>query len=349
MAQDHAAHDLAPMLLDVQAALAERKAIKAEVPWSEGRKTAYRAIQALDGLANVAIGAAAVAGDFVSMGMASQIIAPVVLAKDAAVASAGEHLSGGVSGEGAAKGTASNIGVAQAKSMVGPISAHGVNMVPIAGGAVMAGKGIAQIAGAVTGALPEGAAGDQAVFADIRSCRDSVTGVLATLQSKQAVLNDPGLASVIAQLGDFIDWLNRQEEKARERFVKSAEGPATRGRAGGGESQAMMSAQHNSVMTAAALRQRAGEASSWARFKSKVGAGESTYQKILALVQKHEALAARPAAEAAAERMENAQLIYATCVEWLEGHDEERDSAKYAAIADVMKQARDDKRAVERV
>ena len=345
-AEGAAAKDLGPMLLEVRGLLGEIRSIKGNVPWGTSRIRAHRAIQAFDGLLNVAVGAVTIAGDFATLGMASPIMGGVVLAKDAAFGAANEAIAGGgtggVSGASSAQATATNAAVPQVKAMVGPITAGGVNMVPLAGGAAMAGKGAMQIYKAASGELPAGAAGDQAVFDDIKSCRGSASQILTALQEKQAVLKDPGLADVIGQIAEFIEWLDRQEAKARKRFVKRAPGPVGRARAGAGESKQMMSAQHSQIMPAAALKQAAGEAGSWARFKSAVGAGESTYMQILALVQKHEALAARPAPDTAAARTESAHQIYELCLQWLNGHESEKETPKYKVIAQLMKQAKEE-------
>ena len=351
-AEGAAAKDLGPKLHEVQGILAEIRNIKGNVPWGTSRIRVHRAIQAFDGLLNIAVGAVAIAGDFASMGMASPIMGGVVLAKDAAIGAANEHLAGGgvsgsVTGASSAQSTATNVAIPQVKAMVGPVAVGGVNMVPLAGGAALGAKGVKQIYSAAVGELPPGAAGDQAVFDDIKTCRNAANGALSELREKQAVLHDPGLAEVIGQIADFIEWLNRQETKARKRFVKRAPGPVGRGRAGAGESQAMMSAQHSQIMPASALKQSAGEAGKWARFKSAVGAGESTYQQILALVGKHEGLAARPAPETAAARTENAQKIYELCIDWLTGHEEEKESPKYKAIAALKNQARDEAKSLK--
>jgi len=348
-AEGAAAKDLGPKIFEVQALLGEIKSIKANVPWGTTRIRVSRAIEAFDGLLNVAVGATAIAGDFATMGMATPIMGGVVLAKDAAFGAAREHLAGGVSGEASAQSTATNVAIPQVKAMIGPISAGGVNMVPLAGGAAMAGKGVKQIYSAISGELPPGAAGDQKVFDEIKSCRSAASTVMAELQEKQAVLHDGGLANVIAQIAEFIEWLNRQEEKSRKRFIKRAPGPVGRGRAGAGESRAMMSAQHSEIMPVAALKQSAGEAGSWARFKSAVGAGESTYQQILALVQKHEGLAGRSAAETGPARGENAQKIYELCMQWLGAHDSEKETPKFRAIVQVKNQARQEAASVAQI
>jgi hypothetical protein len=346
-AEGAAAKDLGPKIFEVQALLGEIKSIKSNVPWGTTRIRVSRAIEAFDGLLNVAVGATAIAGDFASMGMATPIMGAVVLAKDAAFGAAREKLAGGVSGEASAQSTATNVAIPQVKAMIGPVSAGGVNMVPLAGGAAMAGKGVKQIYNAISGELPPGAAGDQKVFDEIKSCRSAATSVMTELQEKQAVLHDGGLANVIAQIAEFIEWLNRQEEKSRKRFIKRAPGPVGRGRAGAGESKAMMSAQHSEIMPVAALKQSAGEAGSWARFKSAVGAGESTYQQILALVQKHEGLAARSAAEAGPARGENAHKLYELCIQWLGAHESEKETPKFRAIIQVKNQARQEAASVE--
>jgi hypothetical protein len=353
--QGEAAKDLGPKLHEVQGILAEIRNIKGNVPWGTSRIRVHRAIQAFDGLLNVAVGAVAVAGDFASMGMASPIMGGVVLAKDAAIGAANEHLAGGgvsgsVTGASSAQATASNVAIPQVKAMIGPVTAGGVNMVPLAGGAAMAGKGVKQIYSAAIGELPPGAAGDQVVFEDIKTCRSAANGALSELKEKQAVLHDPGLAEVIAEIVEFIEWLNRQEAKSRKRFVKRAPGPVGRARAGAGESKEMMSAQHSQIMPFAALQQAGGEAGKWSRFKAAMpGGSESTYMQILALVQKHEALSARPAPDTAAQRTESAQQIYALCNEWLQSHDAEKESPKYKAIAALMKQAKQEAASLKQI
>ena len=101
----------------------------------------HQAVIILGGLAKIGLGVANIA----TLGVAAPITGPLTALVDAGVSASKEALASGSKAEGAAASVGKSGAVVAATRAIGPVTAGGINMVPVAGGAVTAGMGIKDI------------------------------------------------------------------------------------------------------------------------------------------------------------------------------------------------------------